>query len=559
MTLEATMANYDIDKVRRAFPILATLVHGKPLIYLDTAASAQKPEPVFDAMKSFATGSYANVKRSAHALAENATRAYENARGVVAKYLNAHPDEVIFTSGTTDSLNKAARAVEPSLAEGDEVLVSAMEHHSSFVPWQQVAERRRCAFRAIPLTPEYRLDIDALSEMLTDRTRVVAIAHVSNTLGTINPIERISRLVREHAPNALLVVDGAQAVPHGPVDVRALDCDLYAFSGHKVYGPTGIGVLYGKRAVLESLAPPAWGGEMVDTVTIEHTTWAPVPARFEAGTPNIIGAVGLAAALRWLDHLGWDAIRAYESDLVQYTIQQLKGIPGITLIGPSTVNDRGGQFSFTLGDWHPHDLAAVLDARGIAVRAGHHCTQPLHRSLGIDATVRASIALHTTRDEIDVLVAALREAAEPAPTDKSTVFDGPMTPEQELLLEEIKDHAIRPRNKRRIEGVEPVHGRNPNCGDKVDVYLTVKNGEITDIAFEGSGCAISQASMSKLTNGLKGKDAHEALDLGLDEVNKLLGIDFSTKPVRAKCAMLGLRATQEAIRRCMHEPIGEHP
>ena len=420
----------------------------------------------------------------------------------------------------------------------------------------QIAHRRKCGFHVVPITADYRLDIEALKMALNEHTRVVAIAHISNVLGTINPIHEISRIVRELAPNALFIVDGAQAAPHGPVDVRALDCDLYAFSGHKLYGPTGTGVLYGKRSVLAHLEPPVWGGDMVSSVTVEKTTWADIPARFEAGTPNITGAVGLGAAIRWLDSLGWDAIRTHEHALITHALKRLATVPGLHLIGPTDAHDRGGQFSFTLGDWHAHDLAAVLDGAGIAVRAGHHCAQPLHDALDIRASVRASIALHTTIAELDALVDALISAAAPAPVDRSAVFDGPLTEEEEVVRDDIIDHATKPRNKRIIEGITPVLGKNPSCGDTVQVFAVLSDGHVTDLSFEGHGCAISQAAMSKLTKDLKGKSSHEIAALGLDHMNKLLGLDFSTKPVRAKCAMLGLRATQEAVRR-IEETKGE--
>ena len=547
-------AALDLRHVRSAFPILASEINGKPLIYLDTAASAQKPVPVLDAVDRFARGSYANVKRSAHHLAEEATRAFEDARGVVARHLGCGDDEIIFTSGTTDAINKAARAVASTLASGDRIVVSAMEHHSNLVPWQQIAHDKGCVFAVVPFDAQYHLDMAALEGLLDDRTKVVAITHVSNVLGTLNDIAEIARIIRAKAPNAILVVDGAQAVPHLPVDVRALDCDLYAFSGHKVYGPTGIGVLYGKRALLARLEPPAWGGEMVDTVTFERTTWAAPPARFEPGTPNIMGAVGLAVALRWLEHLGWDAIRAHERDLVTYALERLTRIPGLRIIGPSTAQDRGAQVSFTLDGWHAHDLAEVLDASGIAVRAGHHCAQPLHASLGIDASVRASFAVHTARAEVDALVAALVAASAPAPLDRTSVFDGPLTPEQAVVRDDIIDHALHPRNRRRIDGVTPVLGKNPNCGDTVQVYLVLgQDGKVADLAFEGTGCAISQAAMSKLTKDLKGKDAPAVLALGLDHIGKLVGIEFGSRPVRARCAMLGLRATQEAVRQASTE------
>lgn len=538
----------DIHSVRSQFPILSESVHGKPLVYLDTAASAQKPLPVLEAMDDLAKHSYANVKRSAHVLAEKSTLAFEDARKNIAQFLNASSEEIIFTSGTTDAINRCARMVEPTIFSDDEILVSISEHHSNFVPWQQIAKIRGAKFRPIPLTPDFRLDMAWLERSLSPKTKIVAIAHVSNVLGTIFPIADIARLLREKSPDALLIVDGAQAVSHMPVDVVALDVDFYAFSGHKLYGPTGIGVLYGKRLHLGRFEPPSWGGEMVDQVTVEKTSWAPPPAKFEPGTPNILGAIGLSHAVTWLQSFGFETIRAHERDLLSSALFSFSEIPGVAIIGPQMTEERLGCIALHVQDWHPHDLSAVLDSAGIATRAGHHCAQPLHCALGIDATVRISIGIYTTKEEIAFVAEAIRHATTDK-TDPSIIFEGALDERQQVTRDDIMDHALHPKNYRIIDGVEPVLGKNPNCGDTVIVYVKTKDGVIEDISFQGKGCAISQASMSKLTKSLRGKSVLDIQTLSLSFISELIGLDFSSMPVRAKCAMLGLRAVQESLRK----------
>lgn len=393
--------------IRALFPILTQKVHGKQLVYLDSAASAQKPNAVLDAMDAFTKTSYANVHRGIHHLAEEATAAYEHAREQVATFLNATPGEIVFTSGTTAGINLVARSVLSTLSPGDEILVSALEHHSNFVPWQQLAKQHNLTLRVLTLTPDFTIDMDVARTLITQKTKLVAIAHVSNVLGTINPVAEITRLAHEHG--ALVLVDGAQAVAHMPVDVQQLDVDFYVFSGHKLYGPTGVGVLYGKRALLERMQPVSYGGEMVGEVTIEKTTWNDIPFKFEPGTPNIIGVIGLVSAVQFVKQLGWERIMQHEHALIVHAIVALRDVPGLSIIGPNSAEGRCGVFSFTLDGVHPHDVAAFLDLRGIAVRAGHHCAQPLHCTLGLTATTRASFGVYTTLEEIDALCTALRD------------------------------------------------------------------------------------------------------------------------------------------------------
>ncbi len=395
------------------FPILERQVHGKRLVYLDTAASSQKSTAVLEAMRSFDERHYANVHRGIHTLAEEATEAYEGARATMADFISASPEEIILTSSTTDGLNRIARMLTARCSEGEEIVVTLLEHHSNFVPWQQLAEQLGLVLKTIRITPDYRVDMVEAKTVITDKTAVVACTHVSNVTGTIVPIDEIAALAHEHGAHC--VVDGAQAVAHMPVNVRGLGVDAYAFSGHKMYGPTGIGVLYVKREVLQELEPVTWGGSMVKDVTIKETRWADIPARFEPGTPNISQAVGLAAAVRELRNEGWSTIQKHENEILTYALERLETVEGVTLVGPATTEERKGVLSFVMEGVHPHDVASVLDGEGVAVRAGHHCAQPLHCALGLEATARASIAIHTTREDIDALVVGLRKVREVFP------------------------------------------------------------------------------------------------------------------------------------------------
>lgn len=400
---------FDVEACRREFSILTRTVRGgKPLVYLDSAATTQRPRPVLDAVRHHAEWSNANVHRGVHLLAEEATDAYEKARARVARAVGGEPDEVVFTRGTTESLNLAAAVLGAGLREGDEVVLSRLEHHSNIVPWQLVAARTRATIRVAELDPAGDLDLEAFAGLLGPRTRIVSLAHVSNTLGTVLPIAQIAELA--HRVGALLVVDGAQAIAHRSVDVCRLGCDAYAFSGHKTYGPMGIGALWMRRELLEAAQPWQGGGSMIRRVSFEGSTWADPPQRFEAGTPNVEGAVGLAAAFDWLAAQDQGSLERHEADLLDLATAGLGALPGVRVLGQP--RERGPVLSFVVDALHPHDLATLLDGEGIAIRAGHHCTQPLLASLGLAATARASFACHTTQGEIEQLVAAVARARE---------------------------------------------------------------------------------------------------------------------------------------------------
>ncbi len=397
----------DVERLRADFPILTEEVHGRPLVYLDNAATTQKPVAVLDAIQDYYRTGNANVHRGIHELSRRATDAFEGARGRVARFLGAaDPAEVIWTRGTTEGINLvAATWGELHVGEGDEIVLSEMEHHSNIVPWQLLAARKGARLRYIPVTDEGTLGLEGLDALLSPRTRLVAVGHVSNALGTIHPVAEIARRVR--AVGARLLVDGAQGAAHHPVDVAELGADFYAFSGHKLCGPTGIGALWARRELLEEMPPYQGGGEMISVVERNHSTWAALPHKFEAGTPNIAGAVGLAAALDYLEAVGPASILRHEQELVSYALERLSALPGIRLFGPPDPRGRAGVVSFLLGDAHAHDISTILDTEGIAIRAGHHCAQLLMRRYGVAATARASFYLYNTRDEVDRLAEGL--------------------------------------------------------------------------------------------------------------------------------------------------------
>jgi cysteine desulfurase/selenocysteine lyase len=401
---------FDVEKVRADFPILRERVHGKPLVYLDNAASAQKPRQVLDTLARFYEHDNSNVHRGVHQLSERATRDYEDARVVVQRFVNARAArEIIFTRGTTESINLVAQSYgRRHLKAGDEVVISWMEHHSNIVPWQMLCEETGAVLRVVPINDRGELEMEAYERLLGERTRLVAMAHVSNALGTVNPVRQLIELA--HRRKVPVLLDGAQAVPHMPVDVQALGCDFYAFSGHKVFGPTGIGVLYGKAELLDAMPPYQGGGDMIRTVTFEETTYNVLPYKFEAGTPHVAGAVGLAAALNYVTAVGLDAIQAHEHELLDYATQALSEVPGLRLVG--TAAQKASVLSFVLDDIHPHDVGTILDQEGIAVRTGHHCCQPVMDRYGVPATARASLALYNTRAEIDALVRGLYRVKE---------------------------------------------------------------------------------------------------------------------------------------------------
>jgi len=401
---------FDVERVRRDFPALDQEVHGAPLVYLDNAATTQKPEAVIDAVMSFYRRDCSNVHRGVHLLSQRATAAFEGARTAVKTHLGGDDSrEVVFVRSATEGINLVARSfVRPRLNEGDEVLISGMEHHSNIVPWQMVCDEAGARLRVIPVDDRGELVLEEYERLLTERTRIVGVVHVSNALGTVNPIRQMVRMA--HRRGVPVLVDGAQAVPHLRVDVGELDCDFYVFSGHKVYGPSGIGVLWGKREHLLDMGPYQGGGDMILSVTFEGTTYNEPPHRFEAGTPNIEGAIGLAAALGYLDSLGLEAVQAHERRLLEEATEAVSALPGVRLIG--TARDKAGVLSFVLDGVHPHDVGTILDSEGVAVRAGHHCAQPLMLRYGVSATVRASFALYNTEEEIGRLVSALRKVSE---------------------------------------------------------------------------------------------------------------------------------------------------
>lgn len=397
---------YNIQQVRADFPILSRTVYDKPLVYLDNAATTQKPLCVLDAMRDEYLNVNANVHRGVHYLSQQATDLHEAARETVRQFINApKTEEIIFTRGTTESINLVVSSyVDAFMHEGDEVIVSVMEHHSNIVPWQLQAARKGIALRVIPMTDTGALDMQAFEQLFNERTRFVSVAHVSNVLGTVNPVKDICRIAHSHGVPVL--VDGAQSTPHFKVDVQDIDCDFFAFSGHKIYGPTGVGVLYGKEDWLDRLPPYQGGGEMIESVTFERTVFEKLPFKFEAGTPDYVATHGLATALKYVSNLGMDNIAAHERELTTYCMEQMRTIPGIRLFGDTPNKDA--VVSFLVGDIHHLDMGTLLDRLGIAVRTGHHCAQPLMERLGIQGTVRASFALYNTKDEIDALVNGIR-------------------------------------------------------------------------------------------------------------------------------------------------------
>jgi cysteine desulfurase/selenocysteine lyase len=406
----STGVGLDVERVRRDFPILERRLGGKPLVYLDNTATTQKPRAVIAALERYYLSTCSNVHRGLHQLSIEATADYEAARTTIARFIGAADrSEVVFTRGTTESINLVARALgDGGIGRGDEILITEMEHHSNIVPWQMLAERSAARLQVVPIDAAGELRMDELERLLSARTRLVAVTQISNAIGTRNPIEEIARLV--HAAGSLLLVDGAQGVVHEPLDVRALACDFYAFSGHKIYGPTGIGVLYGRRELLDALPPFQGGGDMIRAVSFEQTTYNDVPHKFEAGTPNIAGAIGLAAALDYVESLGRERIAAHERALVARAAEQLGAVAGVSLYG--STRHRTGLVSFNVAGVHPHDVGTILDSEGIAVRAGHHCAQPLMRRLGVPATVRASFGCYTLPEEIDALVRGLDRVRE---------------------------------------------------------------------------------------------------------------------------------------------------
>jgi cysteine desulfurase/selenocysteine lyase len=403
-------AGFDVERIRRNFPILRERVHGKPLVYLDNAATSQKPESVIEAIAGYYRHDNANIHRGVHLLSQRATEEYETARLQVRAFIRAREArEIVFVRGTTEAINLVAQTyVRTHLGRGDEVLITAMEHHSNIVPWQILCEEKHAHLRVAPINDAGELRLDEFEKLLSPRTKFVSVAHMSNALGSINPVKDLVSLA--HARNIRVLVDGAQAAPHLEVDVQDLDCDFYAFSGHKLYGPTGIGVLYGKGALLEEMPPYQGGGDMISSVTFEKTTYNVIPHKFEAGTPNIAGVIGLGAAIEYVNTVGLPSIGAHEQKLLEYATRTIGSIPGVTLVG--TAPEKAGVLSFVMENIHPHDIGTILDQDGIAVRTGHHCAQPVMDRFGISATVRASFAVYNTTKEIDTLATGIEKVKE---------------------------------------------------------------------------------------------------------------------------------------------------
>ena len=405
-----TSRPYDVEKIRRDFPILARDIRGKRLVYLDNAATSQKPQAVIDAIVRYYQEENANIHRGVHFLSELATSKHERARRLVKQFINAaHEHELIFVRGATEAINLVAQTYgRAHVKAGDEVLVTAMEHHSNIVPWQILCEEKGAKLRVAPINDAGELLLDEFEKLISARTKIVAIPHVSNALGTVNPVKQIVELA--HARNIPVVVDGAQAVPHMSVDVQGLGCDFYAFSSHKMFGPMGIGVLYGKSALLEAMPPYQGGGDMISSVTFEKTVYNKLPFKFEAGTPDVAGAIGLGAAIEYLNDIGMENVARHEHELLAYATEKVSAIPGVTLVG--TAKEKAGVLSFVMDNIHPHDIGTILDQEGIAIRTGHHCAQPVMDRFGIPATARASFALYNTKEEIDALAAGIERVKE---------------------------------------------------------------------------------------------------------------------------------------------------
>jgi cysteine desulfurase/selenocysteine lyase len=400
----------DVNEVRKDFPILSRTVHGKKLVYLDNAATSQKPRAVIDAMSAYYEGENSNIHRGVHFLSGLATEGHDHARAIVRKFVNAADSrEIVFTRGTTEGINLVAQTYgRANVGAGDEVLITAMEHHSNIVPWQILCDEKGARLQVAPINDRGELLLDEFEKLLSPRTKIVAVAHVSNALGTINPVAAIVEMA--HRRNIPVLVDGAQAAPHLRIDVQALDCDFYTFSSHKMYGPMGIGVLYGKTALLEAMPPYQGGGDMISSVTFTKTTYNKLPYKFEAGTPDVAGVIGLGAAIEYMNRLGIAQIEAHEHDLLAYATKVISAIPGVRIIG--TAKEKAGALSFVMDDVHPHDIGTILDQQGIAVRTGHHCAQPVMERFGIPATARASFAVYNTKEEIDALAAGIEKVRE---------------------------------------------------------------------------------------------------------------------------------------------------
>ncbi|HLD80097.1 MAG TPA: SUF system NifU family Fe-S cluster assembly protein [Candidatus Nanoarchaeia archaeon] len=529
--------------VKTDFPILKN-----GLIYLDNSSTSQKPAKVIETVKEYYEQDNANVHRGIYRLAQKATLQYEKAHEVVAKFIGAEFEEVIFTKGTTEGLNLLAYSLGKDLQAGDEIVLSEMEHHSNIVPWQQIATEKGAVLKFIPITKDYRLDMHKAKGLISNKTKIVSVVHMSNVLGTINPVQEIAELA--HKARAVMIVDAAQSVPHMKVNVKELNCDFLVFSGHKMCAPTGIGVLYGRKELLETMQPFLYGGDMIREVSFTQASWNDLPWKFEAGTPNMAGAAGLMTAVEYLEQIGMEKIAAHGKELTTYALEKLSTIPGLTIIGPTTIENRGPVISFNIDGIHPHDLSEMLDKENIAVRGGFHCAMPLFSKLRIEGSVRASFYIYNSKEDVDRLVEAVKnivgKEVENIVIDRNEIASGDLSEEQEIYKENVIDHYRFPRNKKEMIDFTVTHRDvNPLCGDNITIYAKVKGKEIEDISFTGNGCAISQASASLLTEKIKGKSVEEIKNINQEEVFNLLGIPISH--IRRKCALLCLKTIHHAV------------
>ncbi|GAA0218728.1 SufS family cysteine desulfurase [Halobaculum roseum] len=504
---------FDAAEIRADFPVLDRRVNGHPLTYLDNAATTHTPRQVYDVFEEFYAGYNANIHRGIHELSHEASIAYEEAHDRVAEFLGAEcREEIVFTKNTTESINLVAYGLSRDLDAGDEIVTTEMDHHASLVTWQQIAKRTGATVRHIPVTADGHLDMDAARELVTDDTAVLCAPHVSNVLGTINPIAGLVDLAHDH--DAYAVVDGAQSAPTRPVDVGAMDADFFAFSGHKLAGPTGIGGLYGKRAILEELDPFLFGGEMIRNVTLTDSTWNELPWKFEAGTPPIAEGIALGAAVDYLSELGMENVRAHENDLAQYLLRELADPEFVRTYGPAVGEERTGLVSFNVEGVHGHDLSSLLNDNGIAIRAGDHCTQPLHDRLEIPGSARASFYVYNTRADIDRLLDVVDSAREN--------LDGYLASDRYHDL--ISEHYHEPRNQGGL--VDPTFVKSSEettCGDDGEFHVTISEGRIEEIAFESRSCAVSRAVASLLSEKLEGMAVEEVAELDGYVVSALEG------------------------------------
>lgn len=521
------------------FPILKLKINGKPLVYLDNAATTQKLASVIEKEKEYYENTNANVHRSIHYLGEKATEEYELTREKVAQLINAGTKEVVFTTGATAAINVVARGVESLVDENSVILLTEMEHHANLVPWQELAKRKGARLEFVKVTKNGELDLSDLKQKLTTDVVVFAFTHVSNVLGTINPVKELCRLAK--AKGAITVVDGAQAIAHLPVDVKEMGCDFYVFSGHKMYGPTGTGVLYGKKELLELLEPSTYGGEMIREVTFTKSTWNEIPYKFEAGTPNIAGIVALSKAVDFVSKLDFKKERKKEKQITDFILKEMNNISQVRTYGPK---DRCAIVTFTVADLHAHDVAQMLNTQGIAVRAGHHCTMPLHSLLDIPASIRVSFATYNTIAEAKYFISALKQIAKSKADYKN---ENPIEKEDLTENSEALEYYYRNQtNRGTLLHARSATDKNPLCGDELTVHLKVNNDKITEAKFEGTGCAISQAAANALCEKIIDMPSAKVNTIRLEELQKMLGVKLGV--VRSKCAELSIKVVNKAIK-----------